>query len=281
MARRTARQISPGFWELPGGKIERGETAAAAAARELDEEVGVQALSSKAWLVCDHAFPTRRIRLHLFLVDRWAGEPRGREGQAVAWVDPARPAVGPLLPSVRRALTSIALPPLYATLWLDRRESLAGALARLATGLAGGARLIRLSAPGLGPEQRVAFARAAQTLAATYGAQLLLTAPALEARRAGVAGLHTRAEDLRNVASRPPADIWGVTCRNAADLALASQRGADLAVLEGAGAEAACADAPLPVYLRTALSGLPAALAAGAAGVETRLDSLAARGGAG
>ncbi len=40
-----ARRVSPprlaGMWELPGGKVEPGETIAAAAARELDEELSI------------------------------------------------------------------------------------------------------------------------------------------------------------------------------------------------------------------------------------------------
>lgn len=42
----VARRGKPpvqGFWSLPGGKIEPGETAAAAALRELEEETGVKA----------------------------------------------------------------------------------------------------------------------------------------------------------------------------------------------------------------------------------------------
>jgi 8-oxo-dGTP diphosphatase len=254
--------------------MEAGESPPTAAVRELAEEVGVEALSCKPWLVCDHAFPTRRIRLHLFLVDRWAGEPRGREGQAIAWVDPGRPAVAPLLGSVRRALTSVSLPPVYATLWLDNRTGTKSALARLAAGLDRGARLIRLSAPGLGPEQRVAFARACQALATPRGATLMLTASALEARRAGVAGLHTPAADLRNVMARPPVEVWGVTCRDAAELAIAAEMSADFAVLEGAGREVTGSAAPMPVYLRSELARLDAAIAGGAAGVEMRLDEL-------
>ena len=89
MAERTPGQVSPGFWELPGGKIDAGESAEQAAIRELDEEIGIRALAVRPWIAYEHVFPLRRIRLHFFKVERWEGTPHGREGQRLAWIDPA------------------------------------------------------------------------------------------------------------------------------------------------------------------------------------------------
>jgi 8-oxo-dGTP diphosphatase len=43
IARRHAAAIRGGLWEFPGGKIEQGEAATAAALREVEEEVGLGA----------------------------------------------------------------------------------------------------------------------------------------------------------------------------------------------------------------------------------------------
>ena len=65
-----------GEWSLPGGRIEPGETAAAAALRELDEETGVKAELLALIDVIDAIFPP----YHYVLIDyvaRWTrGEPR-------------------------------------------------------------------------------------------------------------------------------------------------------------------------------------------------------------
>lgn len=73
-----------GEWSLPGGRIEWGERAEAAALRELREETGVEAEITGLLDVVDGLFPGR----HYLLVDygaRWvSGEPRAGDDAADA-----------------------------------------------------------------------------------------------------------------------------------------------------------------------------------------------------
>jgi 8-oxo-dGTP diphosphatase len=228
LAERTPRQLSAGFWEAPGGRVDPGETPRQAAVRELEEEVGIQAIDPRPWLTYDHAFPTRRIRLSWFLVDRWTGTPRGIEGQRIAWAHPADPPVSPILASNHRALASLALPPIYLHLPAGDGGPEA-CLAQLRLALAGGARLVRLGGGGL--DQGVMFARRAADLARAHGARVMIEGSALEARRAGVTGVHSSAADLASIAIRPPTPAWAATCEDADDLERATTLGADFVVL--------------------------------------------------
>lgn len=78
-------------WHLPSGKLELGESATAAAAREAAEEVGVHIDPAALRLihVAHVTAPGREARLGLFFrADEWRGEPSNREPEkcyAVRW----------------------------------------------------------------------------------------------------------------------------------------------------------------------------------------------------
>jgi len=279
LAQRSARQIGAGFWELPGGKIDPGESAAAAAARELEEEVGIRATELRPWIRYNHVFRTRSLHLEFFRAERWSGDARGREGQRIAWVDPGNIDVGPILPSNDRVLLGLGLPAWYAV------SSAQGAdTGRIRAALERGARLIQLRVAELTADQRVLFARRIAALAAPFGARVMLTGSALDVRRAGVFGAQSTAAELRRVTARPDVRLWIASCHDALDLAHAVACGADAAVLSPVlpstahpdrqplgwdGLATLARQAPIPVYAQGGMraEAVAAARAAGAVGV--------------
>ncbi|MBQ4566636.1 MAG: (deoxy)nucleoside triphosphate pyrophosphohydrolase [Desulfovibrio sp.] len=90
-AQRPPDKIQAGWWEFPGGKLEGGESPAAALGRELREELGITVRQASFWQIVEHVYAERgfAVRLHFFHVTAFEGEPRPAEGQAVRWVSPA------------------------------------------------------------------------------------------------------------------------------------------------------------------------------------------------
>jgi 8-oxo-dGTP diphosphatase len=89
---RRGRPPNLGAWSLPGGAQELGETAEAAARRELAEETGLAVGDLKLAANVDsiHRDPDGRVRFHYTIIDfcaRWAGgEPAaGGDITEVAW----------------------------------------------------------------------------------------------------------------------------------------------------------------------------------------------------
>lgn len=76
-----------GLWEFPGGKIEPGEAPNRALARELAEELGIEAGPMRPLVSVTHEYDEKTVRLRLFELHSYAGAPEGREGQALQWVD--------------------------------------------------------------------------------------------------------------------------------------------------------------------------------------------------
>lgn len=89
-ARRPDNSAFGGYWELPGGKLEAGESGAEALERELWEELGITVKKSRFLGSVSHFYPEQKLQviLHFYEVGEFEGEPQAREGQELRWLAP-------------------------------------------------------------------------------------------------------------------------------------------------------------------------------------------------
>jgi mutator protein MutT len=88
IAQRAAGDRYGGRWELPGGKVEDGESLAACLARELSEELGIEASIGEELGTSRVGQGPRAIELHALRVSAAGGEMRPTAHDAIRWVRP-------------------------------------------------------------------------------------------------------------------------------------------------------------------------------------------------
>jgi 8-oxo-dGTP diphosphatase len=292
LGQRPAGKPYAGWWEFPGGKLEAGESVADALARELHEELGLDVLESSPWVVRGHAYPHATVRLWFRRVRRWRGEPRPREGQALAWRPADAIGVAPLLPASIAPIGWLRLPPTYAISCAAELgvEAFERALHRVLDARAdAGERtplLLQLREPALPAAELERLFGRLRALRERRPLRIVVSSRHPGSFARAVDGVHLTARDLAAARERPRVRWVGASCHAAAELDAADAIGCDFAVLgpvrptashPGApglgfdGLARALAATPIPVYALGGLdaSDLGAAEAAGAHGVAS------------
>ncbi len=230
LAQRPAGKVYAGYWEFPGGKVDRGETLVDATARELNEELGIEVQTSYPWLTRNFSYPHANVRLHFRRVVHWRNEPRGRENQAFAWQSISNINVAPLLPANGPILAALALPTIYGITHAEDIGETA-MLDNVRRALTGGLRLIQVREKNWPRERLISFARQVIALARSFEAKVLLNGDWELAREAGADGVHLSSSALMNSTARPACDLCGASCHNELELAKAAELNLDFVLL--------------------------------------------------
>jgi 8-oxo-dGTP diphosphatase len=77
-----------GQWEFPGGKIELGESPEEALARELKEELGIDAQIGQLKLAVTHTYDEVGIIILFYEVSYWKGESKPQHHMQLEWIYP-------------------------------------------------------------------------------------------------------------------------------------------------------------------------------------------------
>ncbi|NOX75698.1 MAG: Nudix family hydrolase [Gammaproteobacteria bacterium] len=235
IARRPPHVHQGDLWEFPGGKVEAGESARQALARELREELGIEVQQARPLIRVTHHYPDKSVRLDVWRVDGFGGDVpsgQGQEGQPLAWEPPAQlgnysfPAAN--LPIIR----AVQLPDYYLVT-PDPGDDAPAFLRQLECRLRDGIRLVQLRAKSLSAADYSALATQCARLCENYDAFLMLNAdPALVAS-VGARGVHLDSGRLGSLNARPlPAGQWvSASCHSHEQLEQARALGADFVMI--------------------------------------------------
>jgi 8-oxo-dGTP diphosphatase len=231
LARRTEGRDLSGLWEFPGGKVEPGETPEAALARELREELGIEAVAGAALVEVPQRYPHKRLRLDVREIASWSGAPKGLDGQALAWVPPRKLADYPMPPADRPVVAALLQPDCYLVTPAPGADDGAW-LQGLRASIDAGVRRVQLRAPGLDAARWRSLVAKAAALCRETGVEALVNGDAELAREHGL-GLHLRAGQLPafDAGMRVPGTPLAASCHDAGDLQRAAALGCDFVVL--------------------------------------------------
>ena len=233
IAKRPDKTHQGGLWEFPGGKVEPGETLAAALKRELLEELCIEVLATQPLIKIRHDYGDKVVLLDVHKVTEFTGEPRGNEGQPIAWV-------------TRQSLCDYEFPmanrPIITAINLPRRvlitgdfNSLAELLSRTERALQQGVKLVQLRTLNRGDiEQSIA---AIHLLCEQYGAALIVNTSvdhftAISNPQHKI-GLHLNSHNLRQLNQRPvdASILLSCSCHNRDEIERAQNIGVDFIYL--------------------------------------------------
>jgi 8-oxo-dGTP diphosphatase len=110
LAERIGDSPFAGLWEFPGGKVNDGESPAAALKRELCEELGIAIASFEHLMNVQHEYNDRSVTLEFYVVNGWSGEPDGLDGQRLRWAYAAALHADELLPADAPVLAALQSP---------------------------------------------------------------------------------------------------------------------------------------------------------------------------
>ncbi|MFA9476925.1 8-oxo-dGTP diphosphatase MutT [Phycisphaerales bacterium AB-hyl4] len=87
IARRPHDGVLGGYWEFPGGKCEADETLRQCVVREFEEELALQVAVTQTLTHIEHSYDHGYIRLHAYLCEHVAGEPKAIAVTEFRWVN--------------------------------------------------------------------------------------------------------------------------------------------------------------------------------------------------
>ena len=88
IAKRPNKKHLSGFWEFPGGKVEKGESPENALVREVKEELNID-IHNKCiapLTFSEFNYEKFHLLLLLYVCRRWEGEPMSMEKNEIKWV---------------------------------------------------------------------------------------------------------------------------------------------------------------------------------------------------
>ncbi len=185
-----------GKWEFPGGKQKAGETTLQALARELNEELGIAPENPKHLITLTHHYPEKTVKLSVWVVTSYSGQPEGREGQPIRWQKISELDSADFPAADYGIIRALQLPDICAITPDIEHVEKALFLNSLEKTLTTGVRLLILRCHSLSKEDYLALSQTVTSLCSRYSAACMLNMPVDWLSDCPGANIHLRSSQL-------------------------------------------------------------------------------------
>jgi len=230
LGQRTNYKSWSGWWEFPGGKLEKYETPIKALNREIHEELGVKIINPEKWVTRSFSYDDLDVILYFFKVFRWEGEIQSKEGQPLVWSNIEKLDISFILPPNQFVIKAIHLPNYYAITNLFE-TTLDSFMSQLTSKIKGGIKLIQVREKHLSCKEYKDFANKIIDLSKPQGVKVMINSDINLAYELLADGVHLNSIQLHKIKEFPRDLVVGVSCHTKEDLDVAEEKGADFAVL--------------------------------------------------
>ena len=216
MAERPQSKTWSGWWEFPGGKIEKGETPLEALKRELKEEIGISVIDAEKWIVRKYAYEGYEVTLHFYKVTQWSGNIEAKEEQKISWVLPDNNKVSPILPANDLIFKAISLPDTYAI--TNAYEYSGNFLNKVEQKLNNGLELIQVREKAISKNAFIDLTKEIIQMAGNFNAKVMINSDINLAYKLNADGVHLNSSLLHSLSEIPKDLIVSASCHSARDI---------------------------------------------------------------
>jgi 8-oxo-dGTP diphosphatase len=227
---RTALQSWSGWWEFPGGKLEKNETPRQALDREIYEELGVEVIEAKQWVTRSFSYEDTDVILYFFKILKWSGDASSKEGQLLSWEFFEKIDLSRVLPPNKFVAGAINLPDHYAITNLSEMP-LFLFIQQLENRIKNGTKLIQVREKELSDYEYKKFAQQILEVCRGRDVKVMINSNINLAYELSADGVQLNSGQIHTINKFPKELIIGASCHNIKDLDVAEMKGANFAVL--------------------------------------------------
>jgi len=230
LGQRPPQKSWEGWWEFPGGKIEKGETSSDALYREVYEEIGVKITQFKKWVTRKYSYDGNDITLHFFKVQKWEGEVTSKENQKLVWAYLKNPNVSPILPANLFVQKAFDLPKYYAITNLSETSKKVF-FNQLQNKISNGLKMIQVREKNISFDKFKIFSNEVIKICKPKGVKVIINSDVNLAYEINADGVHLTSKDLISIKKIPKNLIVSASCHTQEEIDIAEKLNINFLVL--------------------------------------------------